>query len=133
MEHYYVNAFFNQSPTAYSYHKVVLDESGMPFDYECLGLNHAYEKLLDLKSSDVLNKRFYEVFPKGWEGEFQWKTIFNQAILKGSTSQFDMNHYTIQKWIRVTVYPLDQDVFACEYHDVTKEYLLDKEIQGFYP
>ena len=44
---------------------------------------------------------------------------------------FDMHHFSIDKWIRVKVFPLYGDIFACIYNDVTKEYLLDTEIKGF--
>lgn len=131
MENQYSNEFFKKSPTAYSYHRVILDVRGLPTDYEFLGLNQAYEKLMGIKASDVQYKKFYDVFPTGWKGESQWKDTFNHAILKRTTTHLDMNHYSIQKWIRVTVFPLAHDLFACEYHDVTKEYLLGKEIEGF--
>ena len=41
-----------------------------------------------------------------------------------------MHHVSIQKRIRVTVFPLDADIFACIFNDVTREYMLDNEIQG---
>ena len=42
-----------------------------------------------------------------------------------------MNHFLIQKWIRVTVFPLIEDKIACIYDDVTKEHLMDHEIEFF--
>ena len=131
MEDYYFKEFFNKSPTAYSYHKVILDDYGMPSDYEYLSINKSYEDLMGLSASKIMNKRFYDVFPKGWKGESQWKDIFNGAILKQKTTHFDMNHLSIQKWIRVTIFPLIEDKIACIYDDVTKEYLMDHELEFF--
>ena len=131
MEDYYFKEFFNKSPTAYSYHKVILDDHGMPSDYEYLSINKSYEDLMGLSASKIMNKRFYDVFPKGWKGESQWKDIFNGAILKQKTTHFDMNHLSIQKWIRVTIFPLIEDKIACIYDDVTKEYLMDHELEFF--
>ena len=45
MEDYYFKEFFNKSPTAYSYHKVILDDHGMPSDYEFLAINKSNEAL----------------------------------------------------------------------------------------
>ncbi len=129
-EHYY-KRFFKQSPTAYSYHKVLLNDQGFPFDYEYLELNPACEKLFNLQASKVLNKRFYELFPQGWEGEYKWKDLLNEAILNRQTIQFTIYQISLQKWIRVTAFPLSGDTFACVYDDVTKEHLLDKGIEGF--
>ena len=127
----YYKEFFKKSPTAYSYHKVILDDHGMPSDYEFLAINKSYEELMGISASKIMNKRFYDVFPKGWKGESQWKDIFNRAILKNKTTHFDMNHFSIQKWIRVTVFPLIENKIACIYDDVTKEYLMDREIEFF--
>ena len=131
MNDYYYKEFFKKSPTAYSYHKVILDDHGMPSDYEFLAINKSYEELMGINASKIMNKRFYDVFPKGWKGESQWKDIFNRAILKNKTTHFDMNHFSIQKWIRVTVFPLIENKIACIYDDVTKEYLMDREIEFF--
>lgn len=108
-----------------------MNDQGMACDYEFLDVNEAYEQMMNVKASKILNKRFYEVFPEGWEGEWQWKDHFNNAILNQKMTQFDMNHYSIQKWIRVTAFPLSTDIFACIYSNVTKEYMLDSEIEGF--
>jgi diguanylate cyclase (GGDEF)-like protein/hemerythrin-like metal-binding protein/PAS domain S-box-containing protein len=129
-EHYY-ERFFKQSPIAYSYHKVLLNDQGIPFDYEYLELNNACEKLFDLQASELRNKRFYELFPQGWKGEHKWKSLLNEAIINSDTTQFTIHHLALQKWIRITVFPLNGDTLACVYDDVTKEHMLDKGIEGF--
>ncbi len=108
-----------------------MDEHGIPYDYEFLAVNKAYEKMMGVQARDLINKRFYEVFPIGWDGEWQWKDKFNTAILNQSPMHFDMHHFSIDKWIRVKVFPLYGDIFACIFNDVTKEYLLDTENKGF--
>ena len=131
MEVQYFKEFFIKSPTAYSYLRVISDDQGVPVDYQFLELNEAYENMMGIKAAGILNKRFYEVFPNGWEGESQWKESLHDAILNKNTTHFDMHHYTIQKWIRVSIFPLQDDVFACIFKDITIEYMLDKEIDGF--
>lgn len=130
MKEQYYKEFFEKSPTAYSYHRAILDEQGVPYDYEFLEINPIYEKMMNMNAVDVLNKRFYDLFPDGWEGEWQWKEILNDAIMKKKAAHFDMHHYSLQKWFRVTVFPLSHDIFGCIIHDATKEHLLGKEIEG---
>ncbi|RID83687.1 sensor domain-containing diguanylate cyclase [Peribacillus asahii] len=131
MKEQYLKEFFEKSPTAYSYHRAIMDKQGILCDYEFLAVNQAYETMMGVKAADVIDKSFYEVFPGGWEGESQWKETFNNAVMSQKATQFDMNHYSIQKWIRVKVFPLHEHIFGCIYIDVTKEYMLDKEIEGF--
>nr|WP_295969958.1 diguanylate cyclase [uncultured Bacillus sp.] len=129
-EHYY-KTFFRKSPTAYSYHRALFDEQGMPVDYEYLELNESCEKLLGLHAAKITNKRFYDVFPSGWKGEAHWKDILDEAIIQQSATRFTICKVDMQKWICVTVFPLHGDIFACIFQDVTKEFILDKGIESF--
>ena len=99
MKGQYFEEFFKKSPTAYSYHKVIFDDQGIPYDYEYLAINKVYENMMELQGVDVVDKRFYEVFPNGWEGEVQWKNTFQKAIMNQKPTHFDMHHYSIQKCI----------------------------------
>jgi hypothetical protein len=50
MEAYYFKEFFNKSPTAYSYYIVILNDHGMPSDYEFLAINKSMENIFILLS-----------------------------------------------------------------------------------
>ena len=65
-----------------------MDEQGISYDYEFLAVNKAYEKLMGVQAHNLINKRFYEVFPIGWEGEKQWKEIFNESNSKSKSHAF---------------------------------------------
>lgn len=105
MEVQFFKELFEKSPNAYSCLRTIMDEQGNPYDYEFLAVNKAYEKVMGVQAHNLINKRFYEVFPLGWDGEWQWKEKFNTAILSQSPTRFDMHHFSIDKWIRVKVFP----------------------------
>src|SRR5690606_205324 len=69
-------------------------------------------------------------FPEGWEDEEQWKNSVQNTVINHTSNQFDVHRKGIQKWIRILVFPLSHDIIGCIYHDVTKEYQLDHEIEG---
>ena len=121
--------FFKKSPIAYSCHRAIFDNKGIPYDYEYLLLNEAFEDLLKIRSTDLINKTFYEVFPEGWEGEDQWKELVQNVVVNGTSVQFDIYRDSINKWIRILVFPLCNELFGCIYHDATKEYALNEETQ----
>lgn len=123
--------FFMNSPIPYSIHRVYLDKNGHPVDYEFLAVNQAYKDLLKLQDLEIEHKRFYDLFPSGWEGEEQWKETFHEAILKKIPTAFIMHHQKIEKWIRVVVFPMFGDIFACIHYDVTKEYMQDQAMEAF--
>jgi len=45
---------FEKSPIALSYHKVVFDKEGIPYDYEFLDVNNIYENMIGLKDYEVI-------------------------------------------------------------------------------
>lgn len=131
MKEEFFKEFFEKSPTAYSCVKVIYDHNGVPCDYLYLAINKEYEMMMELQDFDVLNKRFYEVFPNGWDGESVWIETLKLAILDYKAREFDIHRPKLQKWIRVKIFPLYTDIFACMHYDVTNEYLLDIEVEGF--
>ena len=48
MEAYYFKEFFNKPPTAYSYHIVILNDHGIPSDYDFLAINKSMENIFML-------------------------------------------------------------------------------------
>ncbi|HHW39160.1 MAG TPA: diguanylate cyclase [Bacillales bacterium] len=121
--------FFKKAPIAYSCHRVIFDNEGMPNGYEYLLLNKAFEDLFKIQETDLIDKTFYQVFPKGWEGEVHWKELIQNAVVNFTSTQFDIHLDSIQKWIRVLVFPLRRELIGCIYHDVTTEYELNEKTQ----
>lgn len=123
--------FFHQSPTAYSIQKVYRNDEGKPIDYEFVAYNTHYAKMMNL-TENILNKRYYDVFPTGWEGEENWMEKVVDSVIHNKTIQLDIHRYAMQKWIRIHIYPIENDIFGCIYYDVSKEYMQDLEIEGFF-
>ena len=48
MEAYYFKEFFNKPPAAYSYHILILNDHGMPSDYDFLAINKSMENIFML-------------------------------------------------------------------------------------
>ena len=123
--------FFQKSPTAYVYYQVVRDDQGHPYDYEVLEINHAYEKMMKTSANHVIGKRFSDLFPTGWKQDEKWKKTLQNAVKQQCITHFDFYHLTIEKWLRIIVFPIASDYFSWILHDVSYEYRLDKEIEGF--
>jgi len=128
MKEQYFREFFKKSPTAYSCHRVILDEQGLPEEYEFIEVNEAYENMSGLKASNFVGKRFYEVFPHNWEDGVKWYETFQDAAMNNKTVHIDI---WIDKWLRITIFPVGEYTFACMFTDITKEHMKGKEIEGF--
>jgi len=68
-----------------------MDESCIPYDYEFLEVNEAYEKMAELNASAIVGKRFKEVFPTDhWADSGKWYKAFKEAIMNNKTVDIDL-------------------------------------------
>lgn len=123
---------FKKSPVALSYHKAIFDKDGFPYDCEFLDVNNIYESMIGLKDYEVIGKRYNEIFKIGNVIGDEWKKAFQEAISKNKTVVIDVYNKTVSKWIRITIFILDTEHFACIFNDVSKEYMKEKEIEGIF-
>lgn len=121
---------FKKSPVALSYHKAIFDKDGVPYDCEFLDVNNIYESMIGLKDYEVIRKRYNEIFKIGNVIGDEWKKAFQEAIINNKTVVIDVYNKVVSKWIRITIFILDTEHFACIFNDVSKEYMKEKEIEG---
>lgn len=121
---------FRKSPVALSYHKAFFDKDGFPYDCEFLDVNNIYENMMGLKDSDVIGKRYNEIFHTGDVIAEEWKKAYQEAIINKKTVVIDVYNKSVLKWIRITIFILDKWHFACIFNDISKEYMKEKELEG---
>lgn len=131
MDIQFYKQFYKNSPIAYTCQQAIFDGNGTPIDYIILDCNESYEKMMGINVEQIKDKRYYDIFPNGWENQQEWNDFVIEAVVNKKSAQFDINRYTIQKWIRIINFPIDGAIFGCIYYDVTKEYMLDHEVEGF--
>ncbi len=107
--------FFKKSPLAFSYHRVIRDDLGFPCDYEFLGINDALEALTGLKASTLVGHRYSKLFP-GPDGDAPgWRDIYQDAVVHRKIVITNKYNRSIEKWLTVTVYAIDDEHCACFY------------------
>ena len=121
---------FKKSPVALSYHKAIIDKDGFPYDCKFLDVNNIYENMMGLKDSDVIGKRYNEIFHAGDVIAEEWKKAYQDAIINKKTVVIDVYNKPVLKWIRITIFILDKCHFACIFNDISKEYMKEKELGG---
>lgn len=121
---------FKKSPVALSYHKAIFDEEGIPYDCEFLDVNNIYENIIGVKDSEVIGKTYNDIFKADTVIGEEWKKAFIEAITTNKTVVIDAYNKAVSKWIRITIFILDDEHFASILNDVSKEYMREKEIEG---
>lgn len=132
MKRNYFMAFFKNSPAAYAYYRAVLDEQGIPYEYELLEINEAYENMMGVKPLHVIGKKASDIYQSvSGENLDKWYEMAQSAVINNKTTEMNIQYPSIDKWLRLVVFPLDQCHFASITTDITKEHMQEKEIEGF--
>lgn len=124
-----LNAILNSPILGYAYHRIVLDDKGMPVDYVFLEVNKAFENLTGLKRENILNKSIKETLPGIAEGDFDWIDFYGEVALKGLEKNFDQYSLPLDKWYRVQVYSPEKNHFATIFIDISDSKKTEEDLR----
>ncbi len=129
--HFYKQLVFSSS-SAYSYHRIILDDSGVPTDYEFLEANPAFEKMTGLEGKDYINKRLTEVFPGIGNDSFDWIRLYGDIALNGGTKSFEQYSEALGRWYRVKAASYEKGYFITVFEDISTEKFMLSELNSFF-
>jgi PAS domain S-box-containing protein len=110
-----------QSPFGFAYHKVLLDASGIPYDYRFIEVNDAFEAFTGLKSADIVGKTVKEVLPGIEDSNFDWIAVYGKLALEGGSKTFQGFMEPLNQWFNVQAYSIEKYFFATVFTDITRQ------------
>jgi PAS domain S-box-containing protein len=132
MNNEFYKQLITQSPFGYAYHKIILDEDGLPSDYQFLEINPAFEKLTGLKREKVINKKITEVIPTIKKSEFNWINYYGEIALTGEERAFEQFSSELNCWYKVNAYSPEKYFFVTIFTDITSEKKQKEELERFF-
>ena len=127
----YYYTLFEKSPNAIAYHRLIQDEAGNTCDSLILDVNPALEKLFQQPAKALINKRFSEVYPHHSERTKRFITSLGEVSKSKKVLTLNFQVQLIDKWLRTTIFALDDNTVASISTDITKEVLQETEFKGF--
>lgn len=121
MEDSFYKLIMKNSPMAFAYHKILLDESGKPCDYIFLEVNRAFEEITGLKEEQVIGKRVTDVIPGIREEDFDYIAACGLIALQGGTAEYEQYSDFLKHWYHIQVYSLERGYFAVNFWEVSRE------------
>ncbi len=115
---FYKDLVFN-TPSAYAYHRMLLDDCGVPFDYEFLEVNRAFEKMTGLPAHKIVGQRVSHVFPNILADGFDWIGFYGKVALNGGQVQTEQYSDTLNRWYLIHVISTAPHHFATFVSDIT--------------
>jgi PAS domain S-box-containing protein len=119
MEENYHQEMISKSPFGFAYHKIILDDSGKPVDYEFIEVNDAFAKLTGLSIKDLPGQTVRQVLPGIEKSEFNWIGFYGKIAIEGGEDVFDQYSEPLKRWYKVQVYSPEKYFFATFFTDIT--------------
>ncbi|AEH60009.1 signal transduction histidine kinase [Methanosalsum zhilinae DSM 4017] len=113
--------FSDNMMEAYSYCKIISDESGIPYDYEILEINSKFEEVTGLQSHEIIGKRITEVVPDIRDGERDWVEFLSNVALNGNKKNFDFFCESTDKFYHGTAFSPQKGYFVALFVENSKE------------
>jgi len=121
MDSEFYKNLINKASFGYAYHKIILDDSGTPIDYEFLDVNSEFEQLTGLKQSKILNKKVSVVIPGIENDDFDWISFYGKIALGGKPKDFEQYSELLDKHYKVHAYSTKKLFFITIFTDITPE------------
>lgn len=109
------------SPLGYAYHKMLLDETNKPCDFEYIEANTSYERLTGLKRSKIIGRKASEVIPWMTKDEFDWFSFFNDVATNNVCHEFNQYSAITRLWYKVYSFSPEKGFFVTVLAEISEE------------
>ncbi|NCB41903.1 MAG: diguanylate cyclase [Clostridia bacterium] len=128
MDNFY-KQMLEESPVGYAYHKIHLDASGLPCDYEFIEVNTAFETLTGLNRADIIGKKVSEVLLGIKNDKFDWINIYGDIAINGEAKEFEHYFEQLQRSYRVQAYLTEKNYFIIQFTESINEIVLSTDLK----
>ncbi len=113
-----LNLLFENMNSAFAFHEIITDKSGMPIDYRYLNVNTKFEEIIGVKREKILGKTLKEVFP---DTDDSWIERYGKVALNGESTTFTAYWKLLDKHYQISAYSSKKGYFAVVFNDVTDQ------------
>ncbi len=121
-------SLFENMIEGYAYCKMFFN-NGKPADFMYVEVNHAFERLTELKN--VAGKKVSEVMPGIKESNPELFEIYGRVALTGNPEKFETYVEPLGIWFSVTVYSPTKEYFVAVFNNITERKRAEEEQQKF--
>lgn len=110
-----------EAPIGYACHKIICDESGEPSDYEFIDVNPEFSEMFSLGETQVIGKRFSEIFPRLYEEKPEWLQITGDIAVNGDQTKLELYSADLGKSFRIKIISPEKYYFITYIIDTSEE------------
>jgi len=116
----------------FAHHRIILDASGRPVDYEFLDVNATFERLTGLRKEDLIGRTVRQAIPGIEHSGFDWIDRYGGVALGGDEQTFEQYSEPLDRWYRVHAYSTERLLFTTLFIDVTENRKQTEELENFF-
>lgn len=109
-----------KSPTGYAYHRIICNEDGIPCDFEFVEVNSAFEKLIGLKGSDIIDKKISNILPNIKKSNFDWIHFYGNIAINDERRDLRLSSEYLKSGYEVYICSPEKYYFTTIFIDITK-------------
>ncbi|MCB2297367.1 ATP-binding protein [Clostridium tagluense] len=121
MKDSFYKQIIQESSIAYAYHLIICNEKGIPYDYEFIEVNDAFEELTGLIRSEIIGRRVTGVASGVSWSEFNWMELYGDIEVNEDKKEFEQFSKLLNKWYRISVYSPEKNYLITRFNDISKE------------
>ena len=121
-------ALFRHMPIGWAYHRIILDDSGRPIDYEFLKVNKTFETFTGLQAAQILGKRVTEVIPGIQDAKPDLISLYGEVAINGGEQTFELYFEPFDRWYSVNVGSPGEGYFICVFNEITAKKRAEMEL-----
>ncbi len=108
-------------PVGYVLCRMLMNEDGLPCDFEFIDANEAFEEVTSLKASDIIGKSLSKVMPGLKKYRPDWIWLFSDIAFNGQNKAFEQYSQELKKWFKISSYSPENGYFVALVTDITRE------------
>lgn len=118
--------YLENMPVAFCSVKVLLDDSGQPYDFQFTYCNRAHEELEGVKAGELIGKNFYQFFK---ETDPKWLRYYYETAYEGISHVIRSYSPEIQKYLLIYTFRSEPGHCECVLLDMTEQHFLIQELE----
>lgn len=121
----------NNMQDLFSYYRVILDENDRPVDLEIIANNPAWEQYIGLNNSEIIDKRYTEIFPGIGTWSINWIEKLGKVALEGQPVTAELYFGHANRWFRTSIYSPQKNEVAVISEDITERKKQEKQLKNY--
>lgn len=114
-------SIIDKSPVGYACHKILYDEDGMPYDYEFVDINNAFERITGKNASDMIGRKASEALQDKTGIDSGWLETCSDIALNGGSKEIEDYSPGSNRWYRIFIFSPETGYFITWVFDISKE------------